>query len=176
MDPVTGAVAGGVLSGGLGLIGSLISNQSSAAQAEKQMDFQKEMSNTAHQREVDDLKAAGLNPILSALGSGASTPGGAQGTVNDLGSHVEKGFNTGLAIRTAQSTLDNTDADTGNKRAEKANINQDTQNKISQNGLINAQAIATAKQIDELNMRNQILKETLPSQIKKLKLKEIILN
>lgn len=45
--------------------------------AKEQMQFQKYMSNTAHVREIRDLQAAGLNPVLSAGGSGASTPTGA---------------------------------------------------------------------------------------------------
>lgn len=53
----------------------------SALQAQKQMDFQKGMSMYAHQHEVNDLRAAGLNPILSGTGGmGASTPSGASGT------------------------------------------------------------------------------------------------
>lgn len=51
-----------------------------ADQAQKQMDFQKDMSSTAHQREVADLRLAGLNPILSVNRSGASTPAGAAGS------------------------------------------------------------------------------------------------
>lgn len=56
-------------------------NQFNAEQAQKQMDFQERMSNTAHQREVKDLVAAGLNPILSANG-GASTPSGSSATAD----------------------------------------------------------------------------------------------
>ena len=57
-------------------------NAWSAEQAQKQMDFQERMSNTAHQREIADLKAAGLNPVLSARLGGASTPSGASATAD----------------------------------------------------------------------------------------------
>lgn len=53
----------------------------SAEQASKQMEFQYNMSSTAHQREIADLINAGLNPILTATGgNGASMGSGAMGS------------------------------------------------------------------------------------------------
>lgn len=60
-------------------------NDYNAEQAQIQRDWSEAMSATAHQREVADLRAAGLNPVISAYGSGASVgSGAAASTSNNL--------------------------------------------------------------------------------------------
>lgn len=79
-----GSVIGAAIGGLSSFFGGRAANQASAKSALQQMAFQEYMSNTAHQREVQDLRKAGLNPILSARGAGASTPGGASYTATDI--------------------------------------------------------------------------------------------
>lgn len=118
--PIPGAnIVGSLLDSALGeggpaldFLGGERQNSANADIASAQMAFQERMSSTAHQREVADLRKAGLNPILSAKYGGASTPSGAGiPAVNSLSPAVS----TALQSKRLSADLENIDADTKKK-------------------------------------------------------------
>ncbi|WNK15077.1 MAG: DNA pilot protein [Microvirus sp.] len=97
------------------------------------------MANTAHQREVADLKAAGINPLLSAHGSGLSTPSltaptqGAEGSAragNIMGNAMANLPATIIQLMSGQQQIELQRAQTDKTRAENEKISTET-NKIN---------------------------------------------
>lgn len=104
-----GGLLGGIASGIFGYQGAKAQNIASAQQAEKamafskeaqlrQMKFQERMSGSAHQRQMADMRKAGLNPILSAKYGGASSPAGssAAGVAAPQYNKAERAMNSAM--------------------------------------------------------------------------------
>ena len=101
-------------------------NQNEAA---KNRDWQEMLSNTAHQREVRDLMAAGLNPVLSAMnGNGASVGSGA--TAQGVTSSGAKGDTDTSANAAIANLLGSIVA--ADKQIQAANINARTQEAVAE--------------------------------------------
>lgn len=110
------------LAGGFQFMAAREANEANKHMSWDQMNFQERMSSTAHQREVKDLKKAGLNPILSA-NAGASTPNGASATMDNV---MEGAAATALDFMRMQNDLKKQKAEIELLGSQKKNTDMDT--------------------------------------------------
>ena len=91
-----------IATGGLAFLGGQQTNAANADQARKNRAFQADQSATAYQRATEDLRKAGLNPILAA-GAQASTPTGSMAHMEDA---LSKGLTTAIETRRLKKEMD----------------------------------------------------------------------
>ncbi len=121
--PVIGAGAS-ALSGYLSGKGQADANRRNIKLAREQMAFQERMSGTSYQRAVEDMRIAGINPMLAIQQGGASTPGGAkaetQSTLGPAVSSASAVARMSAEIASIKANIALTDANT-----RKANVEAD---------------------------------------------------
>lgn len=101
---------------GISAGGGLIASAANLIGAERQMNFQERMSNTAYQRMVMDMKKAGINPMLAFTKGPAAAPSGAAANVDnpfrETGHIVQKGSELQLTQKLGEARLLNESAAT----------------------------------------------------------------
>ena len=167
MEPTTLMAIATIASAGINYMGQQNSNQMSHSEAEINRGFQERMRATAHQTQMADLQAAGLNPILTATGGdGAAQPGGAQAQgLEDPGS---KGMAAGLSSAMALANLEK-DLDL---KESQADLNHDAATKTAtERGLIHENIKGQKIQNETSELQKELLRKTIPAMVKEAKAK-----
>lgn len=138
----TATLGAGLIGGAASAFGAKQAGEDAKKATAAQIAWERERAQNAHQWEVKDLQAAGLNPILSAGGSGAVT-GGISAPMPDRSGYTTAGTAIIDAINSAYGAA-RTNAEIGKTGAETANITQDTKNKLTAQELMKKQIINEA--------------------------------
>lgn len=148
----TSSVASGAMAAGA----QEDANSANTAMSREQMEFQERMSSTAHQREVADLKAAGLNPILSTRLGGASSPGGSMPNiipVDGLARGIERAGSTATQAVLQDAALKNTQANTAKTQADAVASVEHARLMHAQRFQVNADTERTMNYVDQQKTR-----------------------
>ncbi len=129
MEPAS-AILG---SSAVDMAGGFIQGHLNRKEAERNRRFQARMSSSAHVRETKDLRKAGLNPMISAMKTGSSTPGGAVGLQGQIGGTAvnsavayqqSKAIQSQIALNSAQAYKTQQEAKLIRSQVPKAQLKQ----------------------------------------------------
>lgn len=153
------------LDAGLSFAGGLITNaanmfsrdkaaKEARESAREQMAFQERMSSTAYQRSMQDMRTAGLNPILAYQKGPASSPTGAMAATpaTQFTDPVTPAVSTAMQSRRLTEEVKNMQAQNENLRAT--------------NNLIKAQTVREGSQVGQINASTAIMAEQLKSAVR----------
>ena len=104
-----------------------------SAEALANREFQERMSNTAYQRTVEDMKKAGINPILAFANGGASTPGGSTATIS--GASMGLASSSALGISRSGGFVPNSYSSTSWSKSDWYNASQSWNQMLSETHL-----------------------------------------
>lgn len=151
--PFTGGAS--LIATGLDIAGSLIGQNAANEAASDNREFQANMSNTAYQRAVADLRAAGLNPALAYSQGGASTPSGSVADTSSMRSLASAGSNA-ISNAASLASIQNTAADTENKKFMSEKIIADTANTQANTAKARAETAATVAGLPKKQLGGQL--------------------
>lgn len=116
----------------LGFVGGLLGNRQQNQQFNQNYELARAQLYNQHQIEVEDLKKAGLNPILSANSGNSTFSASAGGSYENIGTATTSGYMAAKQAENLQAQNDAIRAQIEKTRAEASNVLQDTKLKSAQ--------------------------------------------
>lgn len=117
---------------GANLLGGMMANHQQKKQFDANYELARDQLYKQHQIEVADLRAAGLNPILSANGGNSTFGAVSGGSYENLGSAATSGYMAAQQAKNLQMQNEAIKATVEKTRAEAGNVLQDTKLKSAQ--------------------------------------------